>query len=341
MRTGCVWVRTTESTLMKQSTKSVIITGVSGFIGSHTAKAFKEAGYYVLGVDLNKHYNENYVDEFVCGDFLFCVSNLVRKHCPDAVLHIAGTSLVSPSYKNPGEYYHNNVGKTNIMLQSLHDLGWHGTIVFSSSAAVYGTNYVDPWQEGDLKQPISPYGWSKFMAEQVLHDQTVAHGFKTIALRYFNASGCDPEGNLGNVIGDTHLIPRIIENKLRGTKLTINGKDFNTPDGTCIRDYLHVTDIADAHLKAVTLTNSLDLGTFRAYNLGTGRGYSNLEVVNEVERVAGKVDYVFGDGLSVDPDKLIANANKFISDTNWAPKYSDLSTIVSTTWEWMKRLNYE
>lgn len=326
---------------MNRSSKTVIITGVSGFIGSHTAKAFKQAGYTVLGVDLNPKHNEKYVDEFLCGDFVFGVPTLVRKYCPDAILHIAGTSLVSPSYMNPGEYYHNNVGKTNIMMQSLHGIGWHGTVVFSSSAAVYGNEYIEPWFENDLKQPISPYGWSKLMAEQVLHDQTVAHKFKTIALRYFNACGCDPDGDLGNVVGDTHLIPRVIENKLRGTKLTINGNNFATPDGTCVRDYLHVSDIADAHVRSVALAESLDDGTFRAYNLGTGQGYSNLEIVRGVEEVAGEVDYQFGDALSVDPDMLIADASNFISDTNWQPKYSDLKTIVTTTWEWMKRLKYE
>ena len=321
--------------------KTVIITGSLGFIGSHTAKAFKESGYRVIGIDCGPipKTSNKFVDVFLHEDYSTATANIAIAEKVDIIIHIAGTSLVGPSLSDPGLYYNNNVSKTNTMLQNLSINGWHGLIVFSSSAAVYGNNCTVPIKEDSIKSPISPYGHSKLMIEQILKDHCAAHSFKAIALRYFNACGCDVDGELGNGKVDTHLIPIIVESILTKQPLTINGNDYNTPDKTCIRDYLHVTDIANAHVACVALSEKLDNRMFEAYNLGTGTGYSNLEIVNKCIGISdATLEYKFGPRRFGDPDALIADPTKFILDSNWKPKYSDLTSIVQTTYNWMKTL---
>ena len=326
---------------MSRSTKTVIITGAMGFIGSHTAKAFRRAGYRVIGIDRDSTIPAaaQFLDELIVDDFVNITAKVAKVNNVDAIIHIAGTSLVGPSIANPGEYYDNNVAKTNQMLADLALAEWKGTIVFSSSAATYGNNCIVPIVESAQGIPVSPYGHSKKMCEYVIESHAHAYGHKGIALRYFNASGCDPEGELGNNWNDTHLIPRVVQTVLEKSILTIFGHNFSTPDGTCIRDYLHVSDIADAHVYAVLLAETLDSGTFKAYNLGTGTGISNLEIVQAVESATGQIiDYKLGERRFGDPDKLIADPTSFMFNTQWKPKYSQLDTIVSTTVEWMKKL---
>jgi UDP-glucose-4-epimerase GalE len=320
--------------------KTVIITGVLGFIGSHTAKAFRNAGYKVIGIDREWTMKEgsSFCDMLFIDDFVNITATVAIKEKVDAIIHIAGTSLVGPSLKDPGEYYRNNVAKTNQMLDDLALAGWKGTIVFSSSAATYGNECSVPIPETANGIPVSPYGHSKKMCEYVIADHSRAHGYRGIALRYFNACGCDTDGELGNIWNDSHLIPCIIQNIIEHKTITINGFDFNTKDGTCIRDYLHVSDIADAHVKACELANTLDLGTFKVYNLGTGKGYSNLEIVESIKTITeshAKVN--FGPRRIGDPDKLIADPSQFIKDTNWSPLNSNLYKIVETTFNWMKK----
>jgi len=327
---------------VSQNTKRVIITGVMGFIGSHTAKAFQQAGYHVIGIDRTWTIPDAsmFVNELIIDDFVNITSKVADVNNVDTIIHIAGTSLVGPSIADPGEYYDNNVAKTNRMLDDLSKLGWKGTIIFSSSAATYGNECAVPIAEYAQGIPVSPYGHSKKMCEYVIESHVQAHGYKGIALRYFNACGCDPDAELGNNWDDTHLIPRVVQSVLERKTLTINGDDFLTKDGTCIRDYLHVSDIASAHVQAVELAKTLDNGTFEAYNLGTGQGISNLEIVQAVESATGlDVDYELGSRRFGDPDELIADPNKFMSDTQWRPKYSQLDTIVSTTVSWMKNIN--
>ena len=326
---------------MNQNSKTVLITGVLGFIGGHTAKAFKKAGYRVVGIDREWTIAEGakFVDQLFISDFVNLAAFAAKNENVDAIVHCAGTSLVGPSIDNPSEYYDNNVFKTNTMLSDLAKNDWHGTIVFSSSAAVYGNNYTRPWLEQDLKNPISPYGRSKLMCEQVIEDHCHAYGFKGIALRYFNACGCDPDGELGNVWNDTHLVPRVVQSVIENTALIINGNDFDTPDGTCIRDYLHVTDLANAHLRAVELSSSMSNREFRCYNLGTGVGSSNAEIVQQVTLTTEiPVDFKFGSRRAGDPAELVADPGKFMQDTAWMPEYSNLKTIVDTTYQWMSRL---
>jgi len=327
---------------VSRNTKRVIVTGAMGFIGSHTAKAFQQAGYYVIGIDRAWTIPDAsiFVNELIIDDFANITAKVADVNNIDTIIHIAGTSLVGPSIANPGEYYDNNVAKTNRMLDDLSKLGWKGTIIFSSSAATYGNDCVVPIVEYAQGTPVSPYGHSKKMCEYVIESHAHAYGYKGIALRYFNACGCDLDGNLGNNWDDTHLIPKVVQSVLERKTLTINGNDFLTKDGTCVRDYLHVSDIASAHVQAVELAKTLDNGTFEAYNLGTGQGISNLEIVQAVESATGlDVNYELGPRRFGDPDELIADPNKFMSDTQWRPKYSQLDTIVSTTVSWMENIN--
>jgi UDP-glucose-4-epimerase GalE len=327
--------------LVNQNTKKVIITGVLGFIGGHTAKCFQQHGYYVIGID-NKvtiPANLKFCNEIIISDFVDLTSKISDINNIDAIVHIAGTSLVGPSISNPGEYYDNNVAKTNKMLESLASIGWRGKIVFSSSAATYGNNCISPIKEKSEGRPVSPYGQSKKMCEYIISDHSLAHGHKGIALRYFNAAGCDPDGQTGNLFSDTHLIPQVISHLLNNQPFVINGNNFSTIDGTCIRDYLHVSDIATAHVKAIELCNSLDYRSFNAYNLGTGFGLTNLEIIKTVEKVIGrKLNYSFGPRRIGDADELVADPSSFKQATDWCPMHSDIVTIVKTTYNWMRQL---
>jgi UDP-arabinose 4-epimerase len=324
--------------------KTVVITGSNGFIGSHTAKAFRNAGYYVVGID-NQYTipaNKNYCNETRIGDYSEIGGFAVQYHRADAIVHCAANSLVGPSINNPDVYYHNNVSKLNQFLSILRETyKWQGNIIFYSSAEVYGTNNSSPIKENDEKDPISPYGRSKLIGEQIINDHCIAYGFKAIALRYFNATGCDIDGELGCIKNDTHLVPRIATAALTENTLIINGNDYNTPDGTCIRDYLHVTDIANAHLAAVELSMGYTEGDFETFNLGTGNGHSNLELANAfVEHTVTPLTWAFGPRQIGDPDELIADPINFIHETGWMPEYSDLETIVKTTFDFMKKIYY-
>lgn len=327
--------------LENQNTKIVVITGVLGFIGGHTAKAFKHNGYRVIGIDRTATIPENsqFCDELIVSDFVDVTAAIAKNRNADAIIHIAGTSLVGPSIKDPGEYYNNNVSKTNLMLNDLAAKNWQGKVIFSSSAAIYGNNCTTPIVESVHGIPVSPYGQSKKVCEYVIADHARAHGHKGIALRYFNAAGCDPEGLTGNVFDDTHIIPTVIRHILKDELFVINGNNFATKDGTCVRDYLHVTDIADAHVKAVKLCDSLDQGEFRAYNLGTGHGFSNLEIMSAIEKVADKLlNYEIGPRRIGDADELVADPTAFKNATDWNPTNSSIDTIVTSTYKWMKQL---
>jgi UDP-glucose 4-epimerase len=319
--------------------KTVIITGALGFIGGHTCKAFKKAGYHVIGIDNNLTIPESaqYIDEFVKSDFVEVCANIAHSSNAEAIIHIAATSLVGPSITNPGLYYDNNASKTNLLLDQLKELNWNGTFVFSSSAAVYGNGCLCPILEESRCSPVSPYGNSKLICEQIIRDHCVANtNIKGIALRYFNAAGCDNDCELGNIKDDTHLVPKVITALLNNELLIINGNSFDTEDKTCIRDYLHVTDIANAHVKAVEYSHIVE--SFGNFNLGTGLGFSNLEIIMMAEKVTNlKLNFKYGPMREGDPDELIANPNKFMKLTNWHPEHSSIENIIETTYNWMKK----
>lgn len=322
--------------------KSVVITGAMGFIGSHTAKVFKRAGYHVIGIDWARTIPQAalYMDQLIVDDFPIFAASAAVMDSSTAIVHCAGTSLVGPSIQDPTTYYDNNSAKTNYMMAKLAHYGWHGTVVFSSSAATYGVP-TKPGMllETDPQSPISPYGYSKLICEQIINDACRAHDIKGVALRYFNACGCDPDGVLGHVADDTHMIPRVLSAYDNNRAFTLYGDDYSTPDGTCIRDYLHVMDIAQAHLEAVQLASTMDANEFRAYNLGTGRGHSNREIIAACERAVGDEIGVQTIGRRVgDPDFLVADSNKFQQDTSWRPHHSDIDTIVKSAWAWQQTL---
>lgn len=322
----------------------VAITGTGGYIGGMTALRFRDMGYEVLGVDRNwksAPWTRDAVSVRSEGNFTDrAFLDMVHSLECEAVIHIAGTSLVGPSVMDPGIYYQNNVGDTAVLLRELYMRGWEGPVVFSSSAAVYGNPTAsDPLREDQAGHPCSPYGWSKWMAEQVLMDSARAYGFGTVALRYFNACGADGGARHGQVKNATHIIARVMESFVNDQPFTLNGTDFDTPDGTCIRDYVHVEDLAQAHADAVTIAQS---GTFQAFNLGTGKGYSNQEIIDTAERITGrKLNLQTGPRREGDPARLIADSQAFQNKTLWKPDRSSLDNIIDTSWRWYTSSRYQ
>lgn len=311
---------------------NVLVTGCSGYIGSQTCKELKSQGFGVVGIDLEAPRLDTYIDHFVKSDF-----NDVRtyyaltKYNIKTVIHIAAKSLVGPSVKDPNPYYQHNVGNLYSLLNHCNNAGVN-RIVFSSSAAVYGD------QSNELSEtvepiPCNPYGHTKLIGEWILNDYAQAYEFDTVALRYFNVCGADPDGEFGQVGRPTHIIGAAITRALNGEQLTINGDDFNTRDGTCVRDYVHVCDVARANVLAATVPHQ----GFVACNISTGEGYSNLEIANAiVEHTDIDLEYTFGPRRAGDPAVLIGD-NQLAQDIlGWEPEMSDLPTIVQTAAEWHK-----
>jgi UDP-glucose-4-epimerase GalE len=266
------------------------------------------------------------------------LNRVFETYHPKAVLHFAAFAYVGESINDPGKYYRNNVAGALTLLEAMRH---HGClqIVFSSSCATYGIPGEVPISESHPQRPISPYGWSKFMVEQVLRDFEKAHGIRHVSLRYFNAAGADPEGELGeDHVPETHLIPLVIQAALGQTPyVEIYGTDYPTPDGTAVRDYIQVMDLAEAHLLALNyLSNG---GNSIVLNLGTGRGYSVREIIKAVEDIARRpVSVRKTNRRSGDPPVLVAESYLAAKILGWQPRYSDLHTILDTAWRW-HRLN--
>jgi len=325
--------------------KCVAITGCNGYIGGQTVLRFKDLGYHVIGVDRNTTapWIRDTVDTFITGDFTnpIFINSIINKN-PSALIHIAGTSLVGPSMTDPGPYYINNVGNTARLLSTLASRGWKKTVVFSSSAAVYGDpGNGDTLTEQSTKSPISPYGQSKLMAEQVLRDCAAGYGFKTIALRYFNACGADSKVRHGQLKEATHLIARIMETIVNKGVFTLNGNDYSTADGTCVRDYLHVEDIANAHYLSTLFAEGMSSGSSLEYNIGSGQGVSIKEIIASVERITGRMVLTHtGPRREGDPATLVASAYKFKKETGWKPDASNIDNIVKSAWAWYNSVEY-
>jgi UDP-glucose-4-epimerase GalE len=326
--------------------RKVIVTGGCGYIGSHVARAFKQAGDQVIAID--RVYREHTVkglDGYYIADFASDDSLSVIIHQrPDVIVHCAGTSLVGPSMDDPGEYYDNNIAKTIRMLNVVRDLEHRPVIMFSSSASVYGEPDCLPIKEYDDIKPISPYGATKAMTERILADYWGAYALKSMCFRYFNAAGAEPLAfDLGQEPGATHLVARTLETSIADRPdgfLTINGQDFDTPDGTCVRDYVHVWDIAQAHvmgadymLEPNPIPNS---GAF-VFNLGTNQGTSNQQIVDYVAEKYGIPAVAYGPRRLGDPAELVADAGLIKEAFGWQPKYSDIATIVDSAYRWYTR----
>ena len=323
------------------ATKTVLVTGGAGYIGSHACKVLAKEGYQPIAFDnlSSGHAWAAKWGPLERGDILdrTALDRAIEKYRPSACLHFAAFAYVGESVLNPGKYYRNNVAGSLTLLEALRD---HGVdkFVLSSTCATYGTADAVPIDETLPQAPINAYGASKLMVERMLADFHVAHRLRSVALRYFNAAGADPDVEIGEDHDpETHLVPLVLDAACGDREaITIFGDDYETPDGTCVRDYIHVTDLAEAHVLAL---KALEQGlAHRAFNLGNGQGYSVREVIASVERVTGlPVPARLGERRPGDPARLISNSTRAASELQWRPRITALDDIISTAWEWHKR----
>jgi len=320
----------------------LLVTGGAGYVGSHALRALLHAGHEAVVVD---DLRAGHADACKGAPLVPLdvadragLARVFAEHGPfDGVLHFAASISVPESVARPLDYYRNNVEASQVLIEAAV-ANRVGAFVLSSTAAVYGSPEKQPISEDAPLAPESPYGASKAMVERLLADVRAAHGLPWMALRYFNASGADPAGGLGERHDpESHLIPLALEAAagLR-PRLSLYGTDYATPDGTCVRDYVHVTDLAEAHLRSLELLLAGDPGG--AFNLGSGRGHSIREVVAVVEHVTRrKVPVAAAGRRPGDPAVLVADASRFRARSGWSARLSDLETIVATAWDWLRR----
>ena len=315
----------------------MLVTGGAGYIGSHAAKALSRAGYQVVVFDnlVAGHREAVRYGELVEGDIADtgAVRAALTRSGAFAVMHFAAFLDVGESVRDPLRYYRNNVVGALGVLEAMvaESVGY---FVFSSTCATYGEPIETPIAETQPQKPITAYGESKLAIERALPYVERAHGLRSVALRYFNAAGADPDGEMGeDHTPEIHLIPRAIQAATGAAGLQVFGDDYPTPDGTCLRDYVHVTDLGDAHVKA--LEAMVETGTSSAYNLGTGHPHSVREVIDTVARVAGRpVPWTLAPRRPGDPTVLYATPHKAQAELRWTPRFPDLDSIVRTAWEW-------
>lgn len=337
----CQKVGALKSVAGTQDQVSILVTGGAGYIGAHTCKALAEQGFIPVVYDnlVNGHREAVRWGPFIEGGLsdYDLLDKVIKEHSIQAVIHFAAFAYVGESMREPGDYFRNNVANSLTLLEAMRDNDVN-TIVFSSTCAVYGVPAVLPIDETSPQCPVNPYGESKLFVERMLHWFGTAHGMRAVCLRYFNAAGADPDGEIGEDHDpETHLVPLVIEAAM-GTRASIDiyGTDYETPDGTAIRDYIHVTDLADAHVRAIRHLRSG--GDNLHLNLGTGHGHSVREVIDAVTRYSGAT-------ISVrecprrpgDPAELVADATRVKDVLGWVPRWSSLEQIVETAWHWHTR----
>lgn len=318
-----------------------LVIGGAGYIGSHFVREAKRQGHVSVVYDnLSRGFRDSIDEdvELIEADLLDKkrLDALLRSSPFDAVFHFAAYALVGESVAQPDLYYANNVEGVRTLLEVLRGLEGAPVLVFSSTCAVFGTPLRLPIAEDDPKKPLSPYGKSKLVNEWMIEDYSLAYGLRAMALRYFNACGADQDGDIGEAHEpETHLIPNVIRAALKGELLAIFGEDFDTPDGTCIRDYVHVTDLADAHIKAAIYLSEKRGPFYDAIHLGTGTGYSNLEVLRATEQVLGQsIAYKIGPRRPGDPAGLYADSRKARATLGFDPKSSSLDMILRSALAW-------
>ncbi|QDU31932.1 UDP-glucose 4-epimerase [Anatilimnocola aggregata] len=315
----------------------ILVTGGAGYVGSHAVRHLRHAGHQVWIYDnLSCGHAAAALDTpLILGELSDTqkLVDLLRSQQVEAVMHFAAFALVGESVTNPSKYYENNVVGSLRLLQAMHGADVR-KIVFSSTTATYGEPAKSPIAETTLQQPINPYGFSKLMVEQILDDFAAAYGFGFAALRYFNASGAAADGLIGeDHRPESHLIPIVLQVALgQRDRVTIFGDDYPTPDGTCIRDYIHVDDLAEAHLRAL---DRLQPGKGLKLNLGSGTGYSVQQVIDVCRQVTGHpIPAMMGARRAGDPPALVADSSLAQRTLDWQCRYSDLPTIVASAWNW-------
>jgi UDP-glucose 4-epimerase len=320
---------------------NICVIGGAGYIGSHAVKLLADKGHRVTCVDNLSNGHRAAVDRrarFYVADLAQTagIIDIFQREAVEAVMHFAANAYVGESVSDPRKYYRNNVSNTVSMLDAMKAAGVK-KLVFSSTCATYGMPARMPITEDMPQNPINPYGASKLMVERILTDTAQAEGLAFAAPRYFNVAGCAPDGSIGeDHRPETHIIPVLLQVALgKRTHMDLFGTDYPTKDGTCVRDYIHVWDLVEAHL---ALLENLVPGRGLIYNLGVGRGYSNREIIEAARRVTGKaIAITEGARRAGDPPELYADPAKIKADLGWAARFTDLDEIVRTAWEWFRK----
>jgi UDP-glucose 4-epimerase len=324
---------------------NVLVTGGAGYIGSFMTKRLLDEGHRVFIADSLERGHESSIDEratFFRGNLLdqSFIDDLFTRETYDCVMHFAAYISVGESMEHPGIYFRNNVFTAIHLLDAMkqHNVN---KFIFSSTGTVYGTPTKNPIPETHAKNPENPYAESKFMVEKILHWYYIVHGIGSVVLRYFNASGADPEGKLGEAHDpETHLIPNAIKAAINNSEFRLFGEDYSTPDGTCVRDYIHVLDLIEAHV--LTLKKLEEKNDEYVFNVGTGKGLTNKEVITMVKKISG-VDFpvVIKDRRPGDVAEIFADPTKIKNELGFETKYSELETIVKTAWDWHSKIKCE
>jgi UDP-glucose 4-epimerase len=320
----------------------VLVTGGAGYIGAHMVKMLLQHGVDVVTFDnlASGHRNAVVGGAFIQGDIgdSAALAAVFGTHRIDAVMHFASLIQVGESVQQPAKYFHTNIAGTLNLLEAMR-VGDVRQFIFSSTAAIFGEPKYVPIDEKHPTAPINPYGFSKWTIEKVLAEYDRAYGLRSVSLRYFNAAGADPDGELGEGHEpETHLIPLVLQAASgRRPSVTVYGTDYPTPDGTCVRDYIHIVDLCQAHLLALERLTREQCSD--AYNLGNNRGFSVKEIIHVAERVTGRaIPVTVGARRSGDPAVLVADSKRAVEELGWRPRYQDLESIVRHAWVWEQKL---
>ena len=323
---------------IKGSSKAVLVTGGAGYVGSHTCKLLAKNGY--LPVTVDRHFREGLVSfgpnyNLNLPQEVSRLDEIIKRYNITSCIHFAGSTSVPESVANPSLYYKNNLIVTISLLDKLIECGVK-TFVYSSSAATYGDPGMQLCMETDVCEPINSYGATKLMMEQVCKDYKTAYGLSSVGLRYFNAAGADPEGDVGELREkETHIVPLAIAAAKQGNTFKIFGDKYPTDDGTCVRDYVHVMDLADAHIKALNYSSYEKVA--EVFNLGSGEPASNKQLVDAVQKHAGTMKVEMHDNRPGDPAYLVADITKVKEILDWAPTQSSIDNVVSTAVQWYNK----
>ena len=323
---------------IKGSSKAVLVTGGAGYVGSHTCKLLAKNGY--LPVTVDRHFREGLVSfgpnyNLKLPQEVNRLDEIIKRYNITSCIHFAGSTSVPESVANPSLYYKNNLIVTVSLLDKLIECDVK-TFVYSSSAATYGDPGLNKCKESDVANPISAYGGSKLMMEQVCKDYKTAYGLSSVGLRYFNAAGADPEGEVGELREkETHIVPLAIDAARQGKTFKIFGDKYDTPDGTCVRDYVHVMDLADAHIKSLNYASYNNVA--EVFNLGSGAPASNKQLLDTVQKHTGKMNVEMHDNRPGDPAYLVADISKVKEILDWQPTRSSIDNVVATAVQWYNK----